>query len=46
MKRFLRALVGGLALVIVTSRGFAGPRVEADRNKLYPITQDAGPWVI
>ena len=46
MKRFLRALAGGQALVVVTSRGIAGPRVEADPNKLYPITPDAGPWVI
>jgi hypothetical protein len=39
-------LAGGLALVVVTSRGVAGPRVEADPNKLYPITPDAGQWVI
>src|SRR5262249_45269953 len=42
MKRFL----SGLVLVMVASRGIAGPRVEADPNKLYPITPDVGPWVI
>ena len=46
MKRFLFALASGLALVVVTSRGIAGPRVEADPNKMYPITPDVGPWVI
>lgn len=46
MKRFLCALVSGLALVVVTSRGIAGPRVEADPNKLYPITPEVGPWVV
>lgn len=46
MKRFLCALAGGLALVALTGRGTAGPRVEADPNKMYPITPDVGPWVI
>ena len=46
MKRFLCALASGLALFLVAGRGVAGPRVEADPNKLYPITPDVGPWVI
>jgi hypothetical protein len=46
MKRFLCALAGGLALLAITCPGVAGPRVEADPNKLYPITPDVGPWVI
>jgi len=46
MKRFTCALASGLALVVVAGHAFAGPRVEADPNKLYPITPDAGPWVI
>jgi hypothetical protein len=46
MKRFLCALAGGLALVAFCGRGIAGPRVEADPSKLYPITPDVGPWVI
>src|SRR5216684_2201680 len=46
MKRFLWALAGGLALVVVAGLGVAGPRVEADPNKLYPITSEVGPWVI
>lgn len=46
MKRFLGALAGALALVVLTSGVVAGPRVEADPNKMYPITPEAGPWVI
>lgn len=46
MKRLLCALAGGLALLALTQRGVSGPRVEADPNKLYPITPDAGQWVI
>ena len=42
MKRFLVALV----FVVIVGRGVAGPRVEADPNKLYPITPEVGPWVI
>src|SRR5438876_5290453 len=46
MKRFLCALAGALALVAIADRGIAGPRIEADPNKLYPITPEVGPWVI
>jgi hypothetical protein len=42
MKRFLITL----AVVALAGHGFAGPRVECDPNKLYPITPDVGPWVI
>jgi hypothetical protein len=46
MKRFLCALAVGLALLALAQRGMSGPRVEADPNKLYPITPDVGQWVI
>jgi hypothetical protein len=46
MKRSLCALAGGLAFLAITLPCVAGPRVEADPNKLYPITLDVGPWVI
>jgi hypothetical protein len=45
MKRLLFALASGLALLAAVN-SVAGPRVEADPNKLYPITPDVGPWVI
>jgi hypothetical protein len=43
MRRLLFVLVGGLALVGIVR---AAPRVEADPNKPYPITPQAGEWVI
>jgi hypothetical protein len=42
MKRFLATLT----LLVLAGRGLAGPRVEADPNKLYPITPEVGQWVI
>jgi hypothetical protein len=45
MKRLLFALASGLALLAAMNT-VAGPRVDADPNKLYPITPDVGPWVI
>jgi hypothetical protein len=35
-----------LVLVLLVQVGHAGPRVEADPNKSYPITPQAGEWVI
>jgi hypothetical protein len=45
MRRLLFALAGGLALLAGNSV-LAGPRVEADPNKMYAITPEVGPWVI
>jgi len=46
MKRMLCALAGGLALWAAVSRLAAAPRVEADPNRDYAITAEAGPWMI
>jgi hypothetical protein len=46
MKHFLCALAGGLALLVMAHRSASAPRVEADPNKLYPISPDVGQWVI
>lgn len=44
MKRFLFALTGMAALAGLS---YCSPRdVEADPNKNYPVTPDAGPWMI
>jgi hypothetical protein len=45
MKRFLFALAGVAALLAVPTAGSAA-RVEADPNKEYPITPEAGPFAI
>jgi hypothetical protein len=45
MKKYLFALAGVLALVAVPTAARAG-RVEADPNKEYPISPEAGPYVI
>jgi hypothetical protein len=45
MKEFLLALTGGLALLAVPAAGRAA-RVEADPNKEYVISPEAGPYVI
>jgi len=46
MKQFLFALSGGLALLAVPGLSLAAPRVEADPNKQYPLTPQAGPWMV
>jgi hypothetical protein len=45
MKRFLFALAGSLVLLAAPSAGRAA-RVEADPNKEYPISSEAGPYII
>jgi hypothetical protein len=45
MKRLLFALAG-LAWLAGAGTGAAAPRVEADPNKEYVITPEAGPWMI
>jgi len=45
MKKYLFALAGVLALLAAPAAGRAA-RVEADPNKDYPITPEAGPYVI
>lgn len=45
MKEFLLALAGGLALLAVPAAGRAA-RVEADPDKEYVISPEAGPYVI
>src|SRR5437016_2209226 len=45
MKKYLFALAGVLALLAVPAAGRAA-RVEADPNKDYPISPEAGPYVI
>jgi hypothetical protein len=45
MKRLLFALAVGLALLAVPATGRAA-RVEADPNKEYPVSPEAGPYVI
>jgi hypothetical protein len=46
MRHFLWALAGALALGAAAGQIFAAPRVEADPNKMYPITPEAGPYVV
>jgi hypothetical protein len=45
MHKFLFAVAGGLALLAAAGPGRAA-QVEADPNKDYRITQEAGPWMI
>jgi len=42
----MKHILGALAFVVMAGPGVAGPRVDADPNKTYPITPDVGPWVI
>jgi hypothetical protein len=47
MRRLRWLLALGLALGVLTAVGRAAPpRVEADPQKDYPVTPDAGPWLI
>jgi hypothetical protein len=46
MRRLLLVPVGLVVLALAVQVGQAGPRVEADPNKSYVITPQAGEWVI